>query len=182
MLFTPSHNLLSWTLVVVYGPCRQPARDNFINWLHNLAIDDEDFWLLMGDFNFYRFADNRNKPGGNYNDFLVFNNISSHLGLIELPIKGRSYTWSNMHDSPLLEQLDWFFSSVAWTSQFPMTVVLPLIELLQIICHAKSKLAQTFPKPISLDSKITGSATLVVWIISKMPGLLQFQLIIVPCD
>jgi hypothetical protein len=87
-----------------------------------------------------------------------------------------------MHDSPLLEQLDWFFSSVAWTSQFPMTVVLPLIELLQIICHAKSKLAQTFPKPISLDSKITGSATLVVWIISKMPGLLQFQLIIVPCD
>jgi hypothetical protein len=28
---TSAHNLESWTLVVVYGPCRQPARDNFVN-------------------------------------------------------------------------------------------------------------------------------------------------------
>jgi hypothetical protein len=37
---------------------------------------------------------------------LVFNNIISHLGPMELPIKGRSYTWNNMQDSPLLEQVD----------------------------------------------------------------------------
>uniref|UniRef100_A0A453BG26 Uncharacterized protein n=2 Tax=Aegilops tauschii subsp. strangulata TaxID=200361 RepID=A0A453BG26_AEGTS len=42
----------------------------------------------------------------------IFNEIIGHLGLLELPIKGRSYTWSNMQDTPLLEQLDWFFTSV----------------------------------------------------------------------
>uniref|UniRef100_A0A453G251 Uncharacterized protein n=1 Tax=Aegilops tauschii subsp. strangulata TaxID=200361 RepID=A0A453G251_AEGTS len=42
----------------------------------------------------------------------IFNEIIGHLGLLELPIKGRSYTWSNMQDDPLLEQLDWFFTSI----------------------------------------------------------------------
>jgi hypothetical protein len=48
--------------------------------------------MFMGDFNFYRYAENRNRPGGNFKDSLVFNNITSHLGLVEIPIKGRSFT------------------------------------------------------------------------------------------
>ena len=39
-------------------------------------------------------------------DTLLFNDVIGHLGLIELPLKGRSFTWSNMHQDPLLEQLD----------------------------------------------------------------------------
>jgi hypothetical protein len=53
-----------WTLVVVYGPCRQPTRNEFVNWLYNLNIGDEELWLLIGDFNFYRSSENRNRPGG----------------------------------------------------------------------------------------------------------------------
>jgi hypothetical protein len=48
--------------------------------------------MFMADFNFYRYAENRNRPIGNFNDLLVFNNIISHLGLVEIPIKGRSFT------------------------------------------------------------------------------------------
>jgi hypothetical protein len=70
-----------------------------------------------------------NKARGNFQDSLIFNNIISHLGLIELPLKGRSYTWSNMQDVPLLEQIDWFFTSVAWTGVFPFSVVLPLARI-----------------------------------------------------
>lgn len=69
------------------------------NWLGSSSlaiqyceIDDDDLWLILGDFNFYRSTENRNRPGGNYNDILVFNSIISHLGLIELPIKRRSFT------------------------------------------------------------------------------------------
>ena len=40
------------------------------------------------------------------NDILLFNDIIRAQALIELPLKGRSYTWSNMQDDPLLEQLD----------------------------------------------------------------------------
>jgi hypothetical protein len=82
----------------------------------------------MGDFNFYRFAESRNRDGANMQDTFIFNEVISHLGLVELPIKGRSYTWSNMQQDPLLVQLDWFFTSTSWTLQFPNTIVNPLAK------------------------------------------------------
>ena len=57
---------------------------------------------------------------------MLFNEIIGHLGLLELPLKGRSFTWSNMQPDPLLEQLDWFFTSPNWISAFPNTMVFPL--------------------------------------------------------
>jgi hypothetical protein len=53
----------------------------------------------------------------------LFNDIIGHLGLLELLIKGRAYTWSNMQKYPLFEQLDWFFTSSNWISVFPNTLV-----------------------------------------------------------
>jgi endonuclease/exonuclease/phosphatase family metal-dependent hydrolase len=144
--FTSTVNSISWNLVVVYGPCRQPGRDEFVNWLCNLHIDGEYLWLFMGDFNFYRYAENRNRPGGNFNDSLVFNNIISHLGLVEIPIKGRSFTWSNMQSSPLLEQLDWVFTSSSWSSRFPMTVVIPLAKTTSDHLPCKIQIGTNIPK------------------------------------
>jgi hypothetical protein len=37
------------------------------------------------------------------NDIFLFNDIINHLGLLELPLKGRAFTWSNMQKQPLLE-------------------------------------------------------------------------------
>ena len=62
-------------------------------------------------------------------DTLIFNDVIGHLGLVELPLKGRAYTWSSMQQDPLLEQLDWFFTSVNWTLPFPNTLVLPLARI-----------------------------------------------------
>lgn len=145
-LLSPPHNSEAWNLVVVYGPCRQPTRNQFVNCLHNLDIGDDDLWLLIGDFNFYRSDENRNRPGGNFNDTIVFNNIISHLGLIELPIKGRSYTWSNMQNSPLLEQVDWFFTSISWTNQYPHTMVLPLAKITSDHLPCKIQIGTNIPR------------------------------------
>ena len=84
-------------------------RDEFVNWLYNLQVELEQKWLVVGDYNFMRSMENRNLPGGDVNDIFIFNEIIGHLGLLELPLKGRRFTWSNMQDIPLLEQLDWFF-------------------------------------------------------------------------
>ena len=114
--FVSRQNNDKWTLVVIHGPCQREARDNFVTWLYNLCIPVEENQLLLGDFNFIWSRDNRNLPGGDLNDMFIFNEIIVHLGLLELPIKGRAYTWSNMQDTPLLEKLDWFFTSVDWIS------------------------------------------------------------------
>jgi hypothetical protein len=80
----------------------------------------------MGDFNFYRSLADRNKPGGNLNDVFIFNEIISNLGLQEIPLKGRKFTWSNMQEDPLLEQIDRCFTSINWISNYPNTLWLPL--------------------------------------------------------
>ena len=115
----------------------------YIAWILKMMIFG---WLLIGDFNFYRSAENRNRPGDNFNDSFIFNNIISHLGLIELPIKGQSYTWSNMQGTSLLEQVDWFFTSVAWTNQYPLTVVLPLARITSDHLPYKIQIDTSIPK------------------------------------
>lgn len=123
--FTSRHNAEVWKLSTVYGPCNEPYRSNFITWFRGHSFSDTDNWIFLGDFNFYQSTDDRNRPGGNVQDTLVFNEAIGHLGLVELPLKGRSYTWSNMQVDPLLEQLDWFFTLVNWTISYPNTQVLP---------------------------------------------------------
>jgi len=53
----------------------------------------------------------------------MFNAAISHLGVQEIPLQGRKFTWSNMQPSPLLEKLDWVFSSASWTLTYPNTSV-----------------------------------------------------------
>jgi hypothetical protein len=52
---------------------------------------------------------------------MAFNSAISTLDLIEVPLRGQSYTWSNKQTNPLLERLDWFFISNAWSLEFPAT-------------------------------------------------------------
>jgi hypothetical protein len=67
--------------------------------------------MFVGDFNFYRSTENRNRQGANINDIIMLNSIVINLGLQEIPLKGRDFTWSNMQQDPLLEKMDWCFTS-----------------------------------------------------------------------
>jgi endonuclease/exonuclease/phosphatase family metal-dependent hydrolase len=109
----------------VYGPCSGDQRNDFIQWLFQLNIPPDEDWLLVGDYNFIRSLENRNKPGGNVNDMLIFNDFIRSQNLTELPIKGTKYLLSNMQEYPLLEKLDWFFTSLHWTTSYPSTLVTP---------------------------------------------------------
>jgi hypothetical protein len=61
-----------------------------------LQRNADENWMLAGDFNFYRSVLDRNRDRGNMNDIMIFNEIISNLGLIEIPLKGRNFTWNNM--------------------------------------------------------------------------------------
>jgi hypothetical protein len=123
--FTSTHSAEQWVLSTVYGPCHGRERQDFMDWLNNLQIDDADNWMIVGGFNFYRSLENRNRQGGNIQDIMTFNSIISNLGLQEIPLKGRQFTWSNMQQDPLLEQLDWCFKSTNWITIYPNTLMLP---------------------------------------------------------
>jgi hypothetical protein len=69
------------------------------------------------------------------------------LGIIELPLKGRKFTWSNLQSNPLLEKLDWFFTSSSWTLPNPNSMVYSLVK--PIFYH--------IPCVIAIDTKIPRS-------------------------
>jgi exonuclease III len=120
-----------WYLTNVYGPCTANGKVNFTNWLYDYDSSALDLWLVMGDFNLIRCPENRNRPGDNVNEMLLFNDVISHLDLVEVPLKNRAFTWSNMQSNCLLEKLDWIFTSSSWTLTFPNT-------LAHAISHATS--------------------------------------------
>ena len=94
--FTSLLNSASCKLTTVYGPCRDPARSDFVLWLPSDSIATDENWLFLEDFSFYRSLEDRNKHGENVQDTLIFNDIIGHLGLVEFSLKGRAFTWSNM--------------------------------------------------------------------------------------
>jgi hypothetical protein len=124
--FTALLNSEQWKLTVVYGPCHGQDRQNFSNWLNSLQISTDENWTIVGDFNFYRSMDTRNRGVANLQDIMTFNQIISNLALQEILLKGRNYTWSNMQEQLLLEQLDWCFTSANWIMDYPNTLMLPL--------------------------------------------------------
>lgn len=102
--------------------------------------------FFFGDFNFYRSLQNRNKPGGNLAVTLIFNDAIGHLGLVELQLKGRAFTWSNMHSDPLLEQLDWFFTLANWTVEYPSSEVLPMAKITSDHIPCKVSIGTKIPR------------------------------------
>lgn len=103
-------------------------------------------WILMGDFNFIRAPTDRNRPGGDVNEMLLFNEAISNLGLVELPLHGRKFSWSNMQECPLLEKLDWFFTSASRLISFPETTVLPLARPVSDHLPCMIKIGTNIPK------------------------------------
>jgi hypothetical protein len=144
--FISRHTNQKWKLTIVYGPCHGERRDMFVQWLYDLHLDSEEDWMLVGDFNFYRSSQDRNRGRGNYNDMEIFNSIISHHGLMEIPLKGRNFTWSNMQETPLLEQLDWCFTSLPWTSSYPNTLMLPLAKTLSDHTPCLVQIGTSIPK------------------------------------
>jgi hypothetical protein len=112
-----------WVITNVYAPCTAEGKIDFLNWLHDFILPDETDWLLVGDFNLIRRPRDRNRPRGNIQDTMRFNEVISNLGVDELPLYGNRYTWSNKQAAPLLERLNWFFASVSWITSYPGSVV-----------------------------------------------------------
>jgi exonuclease III len=116
----------SFHITNIYGPAATADKLGFISWLYNFDTSGFEDWLLLGDFNLIRSAENRNRPGGNSSEMMLFNDLIQHLDLVEIDFQGRSFTWSNMQDNALLEKLDWVFTSASWSLAFPDTKAFPL--------------------------------------------------------
>ena len=109
--FTSKLNNDCWVLTNIYAPCTPNGKRSFLEWFGNIQMPPYIDWLIVGDFNLIRKPEDQNREGGDINEMYPFNEAISALGIVELPLLGRHFTWTNKQTPPLMERLDWFFSS-----------------------------------------------------------------------
>ncbi|XP_026383279.1 uncharacterized protein LOC113278735 [Papaver somniferum] len=94
------HDGFVWVLTNIYGPNKPHERADFWEELDNICGYLDLPWCLGGDFNTIKCCDekkNCNTITKSMKDFAEF--ISQH-NLIDLPLKGARYTWSNGQTNP----------------------------------------------------------------------------------
>lgn len=79
--------------------------------------------MVLGDFNVLLSVQDKNGPTVNINDILSFWEVVQEMGLVDLPILNRSFTWSNGRGVPTLQRLDRVFISNAWVLAFPRSTL-----------------------------------------------------------
>ncbi|KAL4379926.1 hypothetical protein GQ457_02G020200 [Hibiscus cannabinus] len=109
----------------IYGPPNSTEKQQFWRDFHQIRRETTNKWCVIGDVNIV--ADQSEKEGGNpvsisqTKCFLDFLDVS---GMIELPIKGGRYTWTNMRSNSgsIAERLDKVIMSNEWSMAFPKAI------------------------------------------------------------
>ncbi|KAK8529477.1 hypothetical protein V6N12_060258 [Hibiscus sabdariffa] len=114
-----------WQCTFLYGPPNAADKQLFWEKLHLLRNDPSSKWCIIGDVNIV--ADQSEKEGGNpinSNQAKWFLDFTDVAGMIELPIKGGNFTWSNMrsNEEAIAERLDKILISGEWSSTFPKAI------------------------------------------------------------
>jgi hypothetical protein len=73
----------------------------------------------MGDFNLIRTPHDNSTGNFNAAESNLFNGVINNLGLIEIPLFDRQFTWSNQQNPPILARLDRVLETGASRCQFP---------------------------------------------------------------
>lgn len=142
-----------FTVTNTYGPSVDQQKSEYIKELRKLAANIEGPWLIAGDFNLVRWLVDR--PGDMRGISLMceFNDLITEFALSDVPLKNRSYTWSNHRPIPIFSKLDRIFVTGQWEAHFP-NILLTALEA-TVSDHSplllSCKQLQTQPKPYKFE-------------------------------
>lgn len=108
-----------WVLTNVYGPNKPIERDDFWMKLDNASRLWDLPWCLGGDFNVILKCDEKKGCNKITKSMRYFANFIYTHDLIDLPMKGARYTWSNRQSNPVMFSLDRFLLSPSFEAHFP---------------------------------------------------------------
>ncbi|WOL03844.1 hypothetical protein Cni_G12564 [Canna indica] len=114
---------LKYKIASVYGPPHHAARSVFFRELTSFINSNSEPLILGGDFDVMLGIQERSNCTGNSRDSLRLSRIFVNSCLIDLPIAGLQFTWSNGQSPPRLAKLDRVLLSLAASQVLPLTVV-----------------------------------------------------------
>ncbi|CAN6209153.1 unnamed protein product [Urochloa humidicola] len=147
VFFSSTASDYAFAVTNVYAPADHSESQAFLLELEALAAHIPGNWVIAGDFNLTRgAADNSN---GTVHQALAnaFNDTIHKLGLIDLPLVDRLFTWSNHRDHPTLARLDRVFFNVSMSTTFPNSSLLSLPKPTSDHTPLRLSLTTSIPKP-----------------------------------
>lgn len=114
-------NSLFW-LTGTYGPSTPNGRNEYYQELTSTKPTDGLPWLICGDFNVTIKPEDRTNNQNTWRESLHFGSLISNLGLLNIAMEGRQFTWSNEQHNPHMARLDRFLISGEWNTVFPNSV------------------------------------------------------------
>lgn len=85
---------IAWSITVVYGPQSEEQKVLFLEELQHLELCMNPAWLIIGDFNLIYKASDKNNDRLNMRLMQSFRGTIDRLGIKELPLSGRRFTWA----------------------------------------------------------------------------------------
>ena len=110
--------LSTFLLTTVYGPTRDNLKGDFLRELRRIQPDDDQSWLVLGDFNLIYRARDKNNTNLNLRRMRQFRTTLNRCRLKEIHLQNRKYTWSNKRRRPTLARLDRVFCNEHWDLEF----------------------------------------------------------------
>lgn len=119
-------NSAKWLLTSLYGPNSSEKRKEFWNELDMIRRRWNGPWCIGGDWNIIRFPSE--KLGGTRisADMRLFSDWINPHSLVDLQLKGASFTWSNHQSNPAMSRLDRFLVTTDWLEAYPEVIQLAL--------------------------------------------------------
>ncbi|XP_020098941.1 uncharacterized protein LOC109717514 [Ananas comosus] len=105
----------------IYGPACATFQQEFFRQLRSLEHFSRGVWVALGDFNTLLSPLDKNGTLSSPTHTLLFKELVRDLGLFDLPLLNKSYTWTNARRSPTLERLDRALISQDWQLLFPLS-------------------------------------------------------------
>lgn len=111
-------SLFEWSFLGVYGSVLESEIDDFLGELDDVKARWNLPWCLGGDFNLVRFSHEWKGEGSRVAKMQKIGNFIDRWKLIDSPLKGAKFTWSNFREYPSLSRLDKFLFCNEWEEMF----------------------------------------------------------------
>lgn len=154
--FTNKVDNQSWACTTVYGPTSRTIRCEFWEELclaHDLCFST---WVLCGNFNTVFSLNDKNRGFPNSSDLTIAQNFLNELDLVDPPLLGRRFTWTNGQLDPIWTRLERFLLSIDWLNMHPNSIQSASPDLDLIIPPSALSLAPTHRELVFFLLKKTG--------------------------
>ncbi|XP_058103553.1 uncharacterized protein LOC131247134 [Magnolia sinica] len=166
----------------VHGPNSEDSRKDFWVELSASRLCFSDPTCLVGDFNMIRFVEEKSHGNKVSPAMGAFSAWIDDQDLVDLPLLGARFTWTNGRASPILSRLDRFLLSPEWLDYFSFISqsALPITTSDHCPILLSAEETNLGPKPFRFDSwvKIDSFRQIVAdwWGDFKVEGFAGYKL------